>query len=983
MSVRRSLALSLALVLVAAVARPLAQAPPIRVGVAVLETNAAANPLGIDDPAPRFTWQLTGAGALQQSAHQVLVASRPELLKPGTADVWDSGDVSGGDPWAIYAGPALRSRTRYVWTVRVSAGAAGQSAWSAPAWFETAMLAASDWRGQWIAGPERPGPLTPEQGIADDAAIRAAGEFCRPVGWLKGVWSAARKANNQGECRELRPAPMLRKAFKIDKPVARARLYASGLGYADLAVNGRATSTRQLEPAFTNYAKSVAYTIDDVTALLRPGDNALSVVLGSGHFDDAARTWDWGWEEAEWRATPMLRADLVLTHTDGSETVVSSDPTWKVSVDGPTRFDSFYLGETFDARRDVAGWRDAPFDDAAWPVARSVTGPAGTLRAEVHEPIRIVDRRGAGPRAEPRPGIAVYDIGQNLTGWVELALEAPAGTAIELVYAEKLAADGTITVDASNALVYGQLQTDYYVAAGRGTETWTPRFSYKGFQYVQVSGPGGTPLPSGARAFVNHVLQVHTALTRTADLEVAQPTLANIHRATMWSVQSNVHGIITDTPVYEKNGWTGDAQLTAGTASLLFDTERLYTKLFQDMADAQSPQGEVPLLSPSNRNYGYVGKPAFKPENCCGATPAWDAFWFVLPWESYRRFGDRRALERTYPLMQKYLDEWIPRWTDKDGDRYPQTLTAGLGDWLPPEGVPTINALVSSAFHAHLAHIAADTARALGDTAGASRYDARFAAVRADFNARFLAPDGIYREKPEDGFVQTAQVLPLAFGLVPDAQRAAVAQKLAADITTRRGGHAYVGVIGAAYVLPVLTATGHHDVAFTVATKTDQPSWGFWTDTLHFTGLGESWPADTRSRNHHFFGAIAQWFYEDLAGIRPLTPGYAIVDIAPQVPSRGLDRVAASYASVRGAVRSAWTRRAGGSIEYRVSIPPNATGRVRLTAASASAIRAIVGEGAGRAVALASAPGVTVGARDAGRVRIDVASGDYRFVVAR
>ena len=184
---------------------------------------------------------------------------------------------------------------------------------------------------------------------------------------------------------------------------------------------------------------------------------------------------------------------------------------------------------------------------------------------------------------------------------------------------------------------------------------------------------------------------------------------------------------------------------------------------------------------------------------------------------------------------------------------------------------------------------------------GAAKYDQLFDHVRSDFNARFLSADGVYREKAEDGFVQTAQILPLAFHLVPDAQRAAVAERLADDITNRRGGHAYVGVIGAAYVLPVLTATGHHDVAFTVATRTDEPSWGYWTDTLKFTALGESWPADTRSRNHHFFGAIVQWFYEDLAGLRPLEPGFALIGFTPHVPTEGLDHMAARYDSVRRA----------------------------------------------------------------------------------
>jgi alpha-L-rhamnosidase len=745
-----------------------------------------------------------------------------------------------------------------------------------------------------------------------------------------------------------------------------------------LAINGQPTSRRRLEPAFTNYSKTVLYTTDDVTDLLKPGENVVSVVLGSGHFDDAARTWDWGWEFAEWRATPRLRLDLRISYADGSDEVVASDATWKVSTDGPTRFDSYYLGETFDARREIPGWRGTGFDDRAWGDARAVDGPAGVVRAEMHEPIAEVDTRAPGTRHEPRPGIVVYDVGQNLTGWAELSVDAPRGTPFEIFYSEKLSPDGTAST-AGNDLVYGQLQTDYYVARGDGHESWTPRFSYKGFQYVQISGPNRTPLPDGVKASLLSVRQVRTSLASTGDLEIDQPTLAHIHRNTRWAVQSNLHGIITDTPVYEKNGWTGDAQLTAPTASLLFDTERLYRKMFQDMADAQTAEGEVPLLSPTNRNYGYVGKPAFKPTDCCGATPAWDAFWFVVPWESYQRYGDIRALERTYPLMRRYLDDWIPRWTAKDKDAYAYTLTSGLGDWLPPRDVPTINALVSTAFLARMAHIAADTARALHDEPGAARYDELFRSVRSDFNARFLGADGVYREKADDGFVETAQILPLAFNLVPDRQRAAVAENLANDIMTRRAGHAYVGVIGAAYVLPVLTATGHQDVAFTVATKTDEPSWGYWTDTLNFTALGESWPADTRSRNHHFFGAIVQWFYEDLAGLRPLEPGFGLIGFTPHVPSHGLDHVAVRYDSVRGLIRSEWTKRTDG-IDFTVAVPATARGRIDLPADDPMLVRVASRSGDG-VVALADAPGVRVGKAEDGHVRLEFGSGEYEFIV--
>jgi len=354
------------------------------VAVVALETDAAASPLGIDDPAPRFTWRLSGTGDIRQVSVRVLVASRTDLLVPGKADVWDSGESSQPDPSEVYRGPALKPHTRYYWTVDVVTNHSASGIAAEPAWFETGLPTAGDWRGHWIAGPERRGLLSEAEGLADDAEIRAAGEFCRPVSWLTKGWSASLKKNNQGECRELRPAPMFRKSFRLAKPVAAARLYSTGLAYADLAVNGTLTSTRVLEPAFTNYSKTVLYVTDDVTGLLRQGDNVLSAVLGSGQFDDAARTWDWGWETAEWRATPRLRADLRITYTDGTEEVIGSDATWKVSVDGPTRFDNYYLGETFDARREKPGWNEPGFDDRAWAGAREVDGPSGEIgRAHV------------------------------------------------------------------------------------------------------------------------------------------------------------------------------------------------------------------------------------------------------------------------------------------------------------------------------------------------------------------------------------------------------------------------------------------------------------------------------------------------------------------------------------------------------------------------------------------------------------------------
>jgi len=720
----------------------------------------------------------------------------------------------------------------------------------------------------------------------------------------------------------------------------------------------------------------VLYTTHDVTALLREGENVIATELGSGHFDDAVRTWDWGWERASWRATPRLRLELVLTYEDGSEQRIASGGTWKTSVDGPTRFDSLYIGETFDARRRIPGWDGPGFDDSEWAPARVVDPPAGVLRSQTHEPIRVVDTRAPGVRSEPGPGVVVYDVGQNLTGWASIRVEAPAGTAIELFHSEKVDSAGRAST-AGNGLVLGQLQTDYYLAAGGGEESWTPRFSYKGFRYLQISGPNGRPLPPEASVSVERIAHVRTGLAATSSFESSQETLNRIYANTVWAIQSNMHGIITDTPVYEKNGWTGDAQLTAGTASLLFDTERLYRKLFQDMRDAQTPEGELSLLVPANEHFGYLGQ-TFKAEDCCGATPAWDAFWFVLPWESWMRHGNRAALEKVYPAMQRYLDDWIPRWTDRDGDAYVHTLTSGLGDWVAPEGVSRLQPLATTAYYAHLVRMAGDVAVGLGQAQDARRYRELFEAIRADFNARFLSERGVYRENDDEPFFQSAQILPLAFGLVPDDQRAAVADRLARDIVENRDGNPWVGVLGASYLLPVLTATGHHDVAFTVATQTDEPSWGYWTDTLGFTALGESWPADTRSRNHHFFGAIVQWLYEDLAGFRPLEPGYRSIEFRPEVPASGLDHVSASYESVRGTVSTAWRRTPAG-LELDVTVPPNATGRVYVPAPSAGSVTET---GSGRAVPASEAPSVSLVGEEGDRIVYEVGSGRYQFRVS-
>ena len=599
------------------------------------------------------------------------------------------------------------------------------------------------------------------QAHAAGAAItgsNVAPDFCRPTGTGFGpMFEAA--------CREVRPEPLLRKAFTVDSThgaVTKARLYSAGLAYNNITLNGTRTSDRVLAPGFTRYSKTVEYTTDDVTGLIKTGENVLASRLGSGQYDNETTSNDWHWEDAEWRGTPRLRADLYVTFADGSEQVIRSDDTWKVNL-GPTRFDAYYLGETFDARKEISGWDKPGFDAANWSAVRNVAAPAGTLRAMAEEPTKVVANHPAGTRTSPLAGVFVYDTGQQRAGWSTIKVYgAPAGTPIQVLYAEKLNPNGTVTNSGFTAV--GQIQTDYYIAKGTGTpaepEVFTPQYTYKGFQYIQVSAPSnpastqagsGTPqpLPSGTSVTVDSVQEVRQALTPTGAFDASNALLDKIHQNTLASLHENyVASIITDTPIYEKNAWTGDASLSAPTASLMLDTERQYRKVFQDLIENQEPTGEVTLLAPTNNGYGHVGQ-TFKSATNAGATPIWDSYWFTIPWESYQRYGDKRGLARTYGAMKAYLDQWIPQWTDKDGDTYAYTLTSGLGDWDPPTGVdapagaptkvaiPTIIAPTSTAYVAYEAKIAADTARALGNSADAAHFDDLFAKVKADFNAKW------------------------------------------------------------------------------------------------------------------------------------------------------------------------------------------------------------------------------------------------------
>ncbi len=687
------------------------------------------------------------------------------------------------------------------------------------------------------------------------------------------------------------PAPLLRRAFAVRGPIARARLYVAAGGWAALSVNGKLIGESALASGWTAYDKRVLYQVHDVTALLEAGDNVLAAELGRGWYGIAEPN-EWYFHKAPWTAEPTLKARLEITLADGSTQVLTTDQGWK-TTDGPCLWDSIYAGERRDARREPEGWRTAGFDDHAWSAAALAKGPAGRLVAAVHEPIAPVARHAAVAVKVIRPGVWLFDFGRIRTGIPELSCTGPAGRTVSMVLAEKLRKDGAIQV--ASGLIDAQLMTYRYTLAGRGRETWRPAFGYGGFRYVQVYGLDEAPAPDAVTA-----VEIHSAVASIGTFECADPLVNDIHDAARQGLLNNMHAAQTDTPSLEKNGWTGDAQASSAATAINFDVVRTWEKWLNDFVDAQAQSGELPEIVPSTPQYGFENSPGWN--YIWGPTPAWDAAAFILPEELTLRFGQRAAAP--VAAMQKRLADYTARFLKAPDYRYHH----GLGEYAAagPAG-PADATSIPYVFHMLMATGQAELA----------------AKVRAAYNARYWdAATRRYIAPPENGkpapYAQTMNVLPVALGLAPDGETRAIVDTLAADIAAK-GYRLDVGVYALRYLPLLLSDHGHGETVWKIVTRTNEPSWGFWLKN-DIRSMPEGWGLGARSWNHHYFASISSWFYEGLAGIRPTAPGYARLRIQPVTP-KGLTSASATLQTPRGEVRSAWRRDADGKTTLDITAP--------------------------------------------------------------
>jgi len=849
-----------------------------------LKCEYRVNPLGVDERSPRLSWALESEEREQvQSAYQILVARSEEDLETEENLLWDSGRVESGRSVGIeYEGEALQSGSRCVWKVRVWDGSGNPSPYSGPDIFEMGLLERSDWEGAWISLGEGP-PKDVEPPSGD-------------------------KYDDVGP--GLEPSPYVRKEFWLEKPVRRARLYATSRGVYEPYVNGKRVGEDVLAPGWTDYRRRIQYQTYDVTGLLVEGRNALGAALGDGWyagfvgFDPKRRG-------AHYGSHAHLLAQLEVEYEDGTTQTVSSDGSWKSST-GPILYSDLLVGEAYDARKEKAGWSEPGFDDSEWyGVGVEEIGDI-QLIAQPDEGVRVTEEVAAKAVTEPRSGVYVIDMGQNMVGWVRLKVEGEAGTEVTLRHAEALNPDGTIYI---TNLRFARA-TDRYVLKGEGEEVYEPRFTFHGFRYVEVRGYAGEP-PLGAITGC----VVHSATPPTGSFECSNQMVNELQENILWGQRGNFLSVPTDCPQRdERLGWMGDAQVFVRTASFNVDVAAFFEKWMVDVEDAQSPDGAFPDVAPlfGDRSEALLKKGA----------PAWGDAGVIVPWTIYRTYDDTRIVERHYDAMARwmgYLHEANPDLIRKNrmGNNY--------GDWLSPRGDHTPKHLLATAYWAHDAKLMAEMAEATGRREDAREYSSLNERIKAAFNEAFVSPDGRI-----EGDTQTCYLLALHMELLPEDQRSAAAEHLVRAIE-REDWHLSTGFVGVGYLCPVLTETGHADVAYRLLKNETYPSWGY-TIKNGATTIWERWDGWTEEKgfqspnmnsfNHYSLGSVGEWLYRYVAGIDLGTPGYGRIVIRPR-PGGGLTHARGEYDSVRGRISSSWNIE-GDRFALEVLIPPNTAATVHV-----------------------------------------------------
>jgi len=829
------------------------------------------NPIGFYDATPSFSWKLP-QGIEKQTAYHLVAASSPELLSD-SPDLWDTGKVSSSQSLYIsYEGNPLSSRDKIYWKVRFWNAEDQPSAWSEAAHMELGLLQNSDWQAKWI------GLDTRKDGI-------------------------------KGKSNTIIHTPQyLRKEFAVRNELVSAKLYVSAKGVFKGFINGKTISDDVMSPGWTPYQKRIESLTYDVTDLLQEGENAIGFQLASG--------WHFGrllWNKMIWGQTgsPKILSQLEILYSDGSKQIINSDESWKGTTDGPIRFAEIYDGETYNANFKMPGWATPDFEANEWrkvqvaPLENDIA-----IRPKRHHSVREKTTLDTKDIITPKYGAGIiFNLQQNMVGVPRLRVPMKKGDTLKIRFSEMLDPDGKFYTDNYRSAK----STDYYIASKDGMIDWHPTFTFHGFQYVELSGFDTSQEPK--KDWVTGIVQ-YSDFDKNGTFTSSHEKLNQLQSNINWGLRGNFFDIPTDCPQRdERLGWTGDAQVIAPTSLFNNDVHAFWASWLQSLRESQFENGGIPWVVPDVLENAKV-------------SAGWGDASVTIPWDVYERTGDVAVLEENYQMMKNWVN-----YHQSQSENNISPMKDSFGDWLQPiqakesnKRGDTSKRLIGTAFFAHSAHLTSKTAEVLGFKEEKEKYQNLYQTVANAFEKEFFDENGKIQNSKA---TQTGYLLALHFDLLSDTNKSK-AEKHLLDKIEEADNHLRTGFLGTPLLPRVLDAMGETDLMYQILLKETYPSW-FYSINQGATTMWERWnsysklegynPESMNSLNHYAYGAVGEWLYENIAGIKPLEPGYKKIEISP-IPGGGLTSAEATYESPYGKIQSAW-RIEGDTFYHDATVPPN------------------------------------------------------------
>ncbi len=837
------------------------------------------NPLGINTAQPRFAWIcISKENNKMQSAYELIVSDNLKDINEHKGNMFSTGKVASSKTTQVeYDGKPIKSFTRYYWSVKIYDEHGIASSWSKPAWFETAMLSSNDWSAKWISDGSK-NPAKDEDYYKPDRM------------------------------------PLLRREFPVKKKINKARLYITGLGYYEAYLNGKKIGDQVLDPGFTAYKKEVLYAVYDLTEMAS-GKNTISIMLGSGWWNPLPFKFFGRWDLRNYQQTgrPCVIAEIHIDYTDGSTDKIVTDESW-LTAPGPIIQNNVYLGEKYDSRLEQQNWNTDNIDKIVWKNAVIVDGPSGKLTAQMQPPIKITKVIKPIKIMQLRRDTFIVDMGQNFAGVARIKVHGTPGTKINLRYGEDLFKDGSLNylttvatqikkggIKAGPGAPETAWQEDNYILKGIGTELWSPRFTFHGFRYIEITDWPGTPTIDDIEG-----LRMNSDVMQAGTFTCSNMQLNKLHEAIQWTFKSNIFSVQSDCPGREKMGYGGDMVATANSFMYNFDMAQFYSKAVHDFANEQRPEGGITEIAPftgiADRGYGDDSGPL-----------GWELVFPYLQKQLYDFYGDKRIIENNYNALSKQMKFLQSKSVD---DLFYWDISDHEALDPKPEG------FTASAFYYHHARLAEEFASILDKKDDSIKYNELAGRIKDAIIRRYLVP-GTGRF---DNATESAQIFALWYGLSPEEK---LSRNVLMDEFKRHDWHVSTGIFSTKMMFDILRQGNQNEVAYKIATQPDYPGWLNMINH-NATTLWETWayPESSPSQNHPMFGSIDEWLYRSLLGINSAAPGFEKISIKPQ-PAGDLKWAKGSYRSIRGEIISDWKRK-GNNFNLHVVIPANTTATIYL-----------------------------------------------------